>query len=259
MSTAGPVRRWIWAVLGAEVLIALYLFGSDIAQAFPRMFSPSDAPQLTEPVAPGDQTRRYRPDRLPARPAAPGQRLPDSSSMPDRLRIETTGDASAPALRLTGTIAPGDSMRVAEALERAVPAPAVVFLDSPGGSVADALEIGRALRSSGAATRMEAADICLSACPYMLAAGTARSVAEGAWVGVHQHYFGENAALPAFLAVEDIQRGQGKLMDYLIEMGVDPTLMRHALVTPPDEIYLLMPEELEQYRLITQIEDGAGS
>lgn len=44
-------------------------------------------------------------------------------------------------------------------------------------------------------------------------------------------------------AVEDIQRGQGDVMVYLIGMGIDPALMRHALATPPDGIYLLLPEE----------------
>ena len=65
------------------------------------------------------------------------------------------------------------------------------------------------------------------------------------------YFFGENIALPAFLAVEDIQRGQGEVMGYLIGVGIDPAVMRHALVTPPDEIYLLLPDELETYRLTT--------
>ena len=92
---------------------------------------------------------------------------------------------------------------------------------------------------------MTASDICLSACPYILAGGVTRRVEDGAWVGIHQHYFDENTALPAFLAVSDIQRGQGEVMAYLIEMGIDPGLMQPALMTPPDEIYLLLPEELQ--------------
>ncbi|MAB16290.1 MAG: hypothetical protein CMN07_03825, partial [Roseobacter sp.] len=86
-----------------------------------------------------------------------------------------------------------------------------------------------------------------SACPYLLAAGTSRTIPEDASVGVHQHFFGENTLLPTFLAVEDIQRGQGEVMEYLDQMGIDPLVMRHALATPSDEIYLLLPEELESY------------
>ncbi len=72
------------------------------------------------------------------------------------------------------------------------------------------------------------------------------------YVGVHQHYFDESTVLPAFLAVEDIQRGQGLVLEYLIEMDIDPRLMRHALVTPPEQIYILTPEELSDYRMVTQ-------
>ena len=68
---------------------------------------------------------------------------------------------------------------------------------------------------------------------------------------MHQHYFGENIVQPAFLAVEDIQRGQGLVMAYLAEMGIGLGLMEHALMTPPDEIYILLREELEAYALVT--------
>ena len=101
-------------------------------------------------------------------------------------------------------------------------------------------------------TEMAAGDICMSACPYVLSAGVERRVAEGAFVGVHQHYFEENTALPAFLIVEDIQRGQGEVMTYLAEMGVDPLLMQHALVTPPEAIYVFLRVELVTYRIITE-------
>ena len=87
-----------------------------------------------------------------------------------------------------------------------------------------------------------------------MAAGTSRDVPEDASVGVHQHFFGESTLLPAFVAVEDIQRGQGEVMTYLDQMGIDPLVMQHALVTPPDEIYLLLPEELTRYRFVENTE-----
>jgi hypothetical protein len=34
-------------------------------------------------------------------------------------------------------------------------------------------------------------------------------------------------------------------------MGVDPLIMRHALITPPDEIYVLLPEQLIEYEMTT--------
>lgn len=247
-------RRWLVAVLMAEIAIGALLFGGDLARALPRIAWPSSAPQITEPVRPGDQTRRFRPDRLPARERPDGTPMPDTGDMPDRLAI----DLRDGALFLRGRIAPGDAARFTAALDLAETTPGTAWLDSPGGSVIDALEIGRLLREAAIDTRMSAEAICLSACPYILAGGIERRVAEGAWVGVHQHYFDQNTALPAIFAVEDIQRGQGEVMGYLIEMGVDPALMRHALATPPDEIYMLLPEELERYRLSHAAPDPAG-
>ncbi len=248
----GPgIRSTIRWILWLQVGLAAILFSADLARVLPQIAWGSDAPALTTPAAPGDQTRRYRPAEIAPREAPPGSRpLPVPADMPSRLLFEPTTWQDAPALVLTGAIAPGDAARFAEFMAGR-DAPATVFLNSPGGSVGDALDIGRALRGMDAATRMTAADICLSACPYLLAAGTARTVAEGAMVGVHQHYFGENAALPAFLAVEDIQRGQAEVMAYLVEMGVDPRLMQPALSTPPDEIYLLTAAEMADVRLVT--------
>ena len=70
---------------------------------------------------------------------------------------------------------------------------------------------------------------------------------------MHQHYFGESTILPAFAAVEDIQRGQGLLMRYPDQMGIDPLIMQHALITSPDEIYVLMPEELVRHGFIEEV------
>lgn len=240
----GRLLRWVlWIQLG----FAGVLFSSDLARVLPQIALPSTAPGLTEPLRPGDQTRRFAPADLPAREAAPNTRpLPSTADMPSRLLFEAVTWDGRETLTITGTIAPGDADRLSEHLEREA-APELVFLHSPGGSVSDALAIGRRLRDMGVETAMSDADVCLSACPYILAAGAPRHIPDGAWVGVHQHFFGQNTALPAFLAVEDIQRGQGAVMTYLDDMGIDPLVMQHALVTPPDEIYLLTQDELTRY------------
>ncbi|EAR51597.1 hypothetical protein OG2516_01721 [Oceanicola granulosus HTCC2516] len=246
--TRSTIRMILWIQLG----LAGVLLGSDLVRILPELAFPSDAPALTEPLRPGDQTRRYRPAELAPREAPPGSRpMPASEDMPSRLLFESTRWEGRPTLTVAGQIEAGDAERFAEYLDAERTPPELVYLNSPGGSVVDALAIGRALRDLGAETRMTEADICLSACPYMLAGGAVRAVEDGAMVGVHQHYFGENTALPAFLAVEDIQRGQGAVMAYLDEMGIDPRLMQPALVTPPDEIYLLTQDELAQYGLVT--------
>ncbi|MCA1774431.1 MAG: ATP-dependent Clp protease proteolytic subunit [Loktanella sp.] len=250
-SDIGTARILLW-VLGLQLVFAVILLGSDIARILPQIAFPSTAPQLTQPVGPGDQTRRFDPTRLPQREAVPDSRpLPSTDDMPSRLLFEATTWNDAPALTMTGQIAPGDAARFADFIETQATPPEEVYLNSPGGSVDDALAIGRQLRTLEVLTALSGADVCMSACPYILAAGTRREVAPDALVGVHQHYFGENVALPAFLAVADIQRGQGEVMTYLDEMGVDPLLMTHALATPPDEIYVLTPEQLALYGLTT--------
>lgn len=248
--TASPARV-IKAIFALQIAIGVALVAGEISFGLPVLPGSDRAPGLDRPVSPGDQTRRYDPAALPDRP---GRTLPGPADMPDQLVLEEAQGGSARRLRLAGIIAPGDGARIAGLLAERVAgrdSGAALLLHSAGGSVDDALEIGRAIRALGLATEVAADGACLSACPYMLAGGSRRSVADGASVGVHQHYFGESTVLPAFLAVEDVQRGQARVMGYLEEMGVDPLLMRHALATPPDTIYLLVPEELQRYRLVT--------
>lgn len=241
----------ITGVLVVQLGIALFLMGRDLFHAIPHIAWPSTQPRFDTPVIPGDQTRRYRPTDIPLRPARDGN--PDrpfrsTGEMPTRLSF----DIKDKILTLTGQISPGDADRFEAFLTETSKPVETIRLNSPGGSVSDALRMGRQMRAAEYDTLLGAGDICLSACPYMLAAGMQRSIHSDAQVGVHQHYFGTNSALPAFLAVEDIQRGQGEVLDYLHEMGLDPLIMRHALVTPPDEIYVLLPEQLKEYKMATE-------
>lgn len=243
------VRSVLNGVLGLQLAIGAALVFGDMREggfALPR-FAPS-APRLTEPVRPGDQRRVFTPDR--DRPAT--QPLRDPGTLPDRLVLT---QVEGGLWRLEGAIAEGDGPRIVPLLDDA--APDAVILQSPGGSVGDALVLGRALRERGIGTRMLAGEFCYSACPYVLAGGEQRQIDDAASVGVHQHYFGENSLLPAFTAVEDIQRGQAEVMIYLDDMGIDPLVMQHALSTPPDEIYILLPEELERYGYIQPPEPQA--
>ncbi len=240
-------------ILALQLAIALFLMGSDLFRAIPHIAWPSSQPRFDTPVIPGDQTRRYNPRDTPLNPAQdgnPNRPYRSTGDMPARLDFARSGET----LTLTGQIAIGDAERFADYLATSATLPGFIRLNSPGGSVQDALIIGRQLRETELDTVMGAGDICLSACPYILASGVARNIHNDAQVGVHQHYFGTNSALPAFLAVEDIQRGQGEVMTYLDEMGVDPLIMRHALVTPPDEIYVLLPAQLTDYNMDTSPE-----
>lgn len=241
MSRASPVARILTGVLIFQLGIGALLVLGDVQQGglrLPKLWT--DTPRLSEPVRPGDQRRVFDPrrDRPATRP------LRDPGDLPDRLVLTP---AEGRNWRLEGTIAEGDARRILDQIDGAAPPPETLILQSPGGAVTEALALGRQLRARGIATRMLTGEFCYSACPYLLAGGARREIAAEASVGVHQHYFGENSLMPAFVAVEDIQRGQSEVMTYLDEMGIDPLVMRHALATPPDEIYLLLPEELARY------------
>lgn len=239
---SSPARA-VRAVLISQVLLGGAIVGLDLWRA-----PGAAAPGLYAPPSQGPSVRPYRPDLRPSDPSQPG--APAMRPMPEALEF---GQADG-AITVTGQIAPGDADRFVEWLDRTRPEATRVALDSSGGSVSDALAIGRTIRGAGWATRVGDGAVCLSACPYILAGGTDRQVAPGGVVGVHQHYFGQNTILPAFMAVSDLQRAQAGVMDYLVQMGVDLRLMPLALRTPPAEINVLEPEQMADLRLTTPVE-----
>lgn len=246
--------RMLRAMLAAQCALALVVVATDLPADIFGGFAGSGprAPAPDVPVSPGNQTRQFDPARLYTDKLPPG--APAGENMPSRLLFTTaTVGGRADGVALTGQIAEGDARRLGDWLRALPRPPSVIALHSPGGVVDEALQIGRMAREMEVAVVVEAGAICFSACPYILAGGAVREVSRAAHVGVHQHYFGENTYLPAFLMVSDIQAGQGAVMDYLGEMGIDPMLMAKALVTPPDDIYILLPEELERFGLATAI------
>ena len=211
------------------------------------------------PVSPGDQRRPFSPGQVPSRlgPEQPSDgpvRLP--ATLPRRLEFSMHDTQEFGRVMLAaGGIDEGAAARLRGYVESLPEPPDAVALHSPGGAVDQALAIGRRLRELELNTLALPDAACLSACPYALAGGVERIVSRTAWVGLHQHYYDESTILPAFLAVERIQQGQGETLSYLAEMGVDPVIMVHSLQTPPQDMYLLVEEELTDYRLATRMAD----
>lgn len=238
-------RRVLKGLLIALILAAGALLTLDLIPSAPGLLDPSQAPTLDLPTRPGDQTRRYEPEE-------PWRRGPGTSlDMPRRLTtapVERENGQSG--LQLRGVIAPGDAQGIAEIIARN--APDFVLLDSPGGSVNDALELGRLLRGLGTETQLAENSVCFSACPYVFVGGVIRSVHDSAQLGVHQHSFGKSQFLPAFLAVEDVQRGQAQVLAHLTDMGVNLGIMGPAMATPADEIYILSQNELTDWQVVTE-------
>lgn len=250
-------RRGLKLIFALQIVIAGFLIATDLGTRW-QFDLGADRTAPTGPIAPGDQTRRYDPREAMPRftnPAAdPRINLPDN--LPTRLEFSLRDDPDLGAiLMMNGAIAPDDGDRLAAYLDTLDTVPATVAINSPGGSVDAALQIGAALRAQALDTVILPGMACLSACPYMLAGGVERRVSASGAVGLHQHYYDAPGYIPVFFAVEDIQRGQGETMRYLIDMGVDPGVMVYGLSTPPDEIYVLVADELLDTRLATEMTD----
>jgi len=249
-------RSLKWVLVAQAILAALLVLSHLQAQWTPGGGGNDALP--SGPTTPGDQVRHYDPSRsfpdFMRTPAPSTVKIP--GDMPPRLQFEVIDRGElGEAIFLKGRISSGDAERFTSFLASLEEAPKVVSLHSPGGNVSEAFEIGRSLRAAELDTTMLPGLVCLSSCPYIFAAGVNRSASKDAAVGMHQHYYDTPGYMPVFLAVEEIQYGQGETMEYLIEMGIDPGLMVHSLNTPPKEIYILVEDELLGTRLATEILD----
>ncbi len=262
------VRRWlpsaravIWLCLAAQTAIAGAIMADDAWNWAMWLGRNGIERVTTQPVSPGDQTRPFAPVTIPAHGPALGPGHVDSPvvlppTLPRGLTFSVQQtDEYGPVLLIAGSIEEGDAHRFnAEIADMADP-PKTIALYSPGGRVREAQRIGRTIRAHRMNTLIVPDAACLSSCPYILAGGVERTVSRTGWVGVHQHFHDRKTVLPAFLAVQGIQDGQGDTLEYLGEMGIDPLIMVHALKTPPDDIYLLVEKELLDYRLATRVVD----
>jgi len=251
------IGRGLKLILILQAVIAVVLILTDVNARW-RFDLSFDAPAPTGPITPGDQVRRYEPARQTPRFADPGTR-PDitmPADLPPRLEFTLEEDPElGQILVANGAIEEGDAERFAAHLSSLTDLPDVIAINSPGGNVDEALALGRAIREGAFDTMILPGTACLSSCPYMLAGGVERRVSLDGAVGLHQHYYETPGYMPVFLAVDNIQRSQGETMRYLIEMGVDPGVMVHGLTTPPDDIYVLVEDELIESRLATGVFD----
>lgn len=251
------IKKGLKLILLLQVATAGLLLLTDVGTRW-SFEGASVGPEITEPISPGDQVRRYDPKRLRPEFSDP-ERRPDIDLPPDlppRLKFTMRDDPGIGSILLMyGQIAPGDAQRVKAYFETLDTLPGSIALNSTGGVVDEALKIGRMVRKLSLNTVIMPGTICVSSCPYILAGGTERQVSLSGSVGLHQHYYDTPGYMPVFFAVKDIQLGQGETMGYLIEMGIDPGVMVHSLKTPPDDIYLLVESQLLESRMATDIMD----
>lgn len=261
---ATPARRGIWAavttrrvmraMLWAQIALAGLMLATQALDPAP-VGEGDIRPAPTLPVAPGDQLRPYDPRMVPR---DPGRQTPDfalpGEMGPLAARPIDLGPLG-PGLLLAGQIGPGDSDRIERALDAAGPELRAVALHSPGGVVDEGLRLGALIRARGLMTVVIAGASCNSACTLVLFGGVARHVSAQAWIGMHQARTLVDRVLPIGLAEIGVQEVQSRILAHTGAMGVDPLVQVHALATPPDQAYFLVPEELTRYRVATDLID----
>ncbi|MCR6502479.1 hypothetical protein MUO32_25970 [Shinella sp. CPCC 101442] len=111
-----------------------------------------------------------------------------------------------------------------------------VSLNSPGGRVFPALEIARAIKAAGLNTIVPSGSECHSACAFIFLAGRER-IAQGK-LGVHQVSGVDDPSLT--------QTAIGRIYEDLVTFNAPSYLVSRMLRTPPGDMYVFTPEELER-------------
>jgi hypothetical protein len=142
---------------------------------------------------------------------------------------------------LSGEIAEGDEGALKSIIREANNGRRVVAtlrLSSPGGNILEAAKIADIVTFGKIATAVPANAICASACFIVFAAGNEKYANYAASVGVHgaSDASGEETAQSAAATVT--------VARIVKEMGVPPSIIGKMVVTPPDQILWLSPDEL---------------
>ena len=126
--------------------------------------------------------------------------------------------------------------------------PLLVDLNSKGGDIRSAMEIGKILRQIPISVAIVSSDdVCESACVFVLAGASARSVRGK--IGIHRPY----STTTAITQYQDRQREFTKLgreiKDFLDQMNIPASLYDEIMRIPPEKIKFLSKDELQRFGL----------
>lgn len=170
-------------------------------------------------------------------------------------KVERTEEGNT-YLVLYGDFAFSDDYSVLSSIIQSNRAVAVAF-NSPGGNPTKAMEMGRLIRALGLATIQPRSFECASACALAFLGGTFRYAEPGA-IGVHKSFFSPGTTISSAEAVSSIQQLTADTISYMVQMGVDPSLLQVALSYDSDDIRYLSKSEMEHYRVTTSGNSDAG-
>jgi ATP-dependent protease ClpP protease subunit len=252
----GVILRWMLRGLIVAAVVTLALDYQDLrereAGGVPGSTGIDPVP-MTRPT-PGDQLRPYLPQ---TRPLGPGRETPDlpgysgpadGTALSARMSFHVDDRGNLTAI---GRMEAGTAEEFSAFLATLTSDIKTVYLHSSGGSVRDAIIMALTIREAGMNTTVSANAYCASACPLLFAGGNARTAQANAWIGVHQVYAEVGAAGGHRQGMADAQEISALCQQHLADMGVAPDLWINAMATPADQLYLLTPEELESFGLVT--------
>jgi len=109
------------------------------------------------------------------------------------------------------------------------------------------MEFGRVIRSLDLMTTQVKNVECYSACVYAFMGGAYRYAGEGS-LAIDRAMFDGNDSLTT---KESLHEFGGSLVDYSVEMGVDPNVLKLAGSVPDGNPHFLTESEMKQYLVTT--------
>ncbi len=118
----------------------------------------------------------------------------------------------------------------------------VVWLNSSGGDVDAAIEAGYLFRGYGVHVVIPENASCESACVFMLAGATARSVRGK--VGIHRPYYPNSNVIAVSKRKKEYVNMGERIRKFFMDVNIPVTLYDEMLTVPPREIRFLSKEDL---------------
>ncbi|SDR33851.1 hypothetical protein [Pseudovibrio sp. Tun.PSC04-5.I4] len=153
------------------------------------------------------------------------------------------------ALMLSGSFERNDDIGQLRSVVQTLNVDTIIF-NSPGGNITKALEYGTLIRSLQMNTIQLRSFECASACSLAFIGGVSRYAEPGS-IGVHQSSYSRNVDIDSQTAVASVQVLTSQIIIYLIEMGVDPELLKLSLAIAADDIRYLTKKEMAAFNITT--------
>jgi hypothetical protein len=158
-------------------------------------------------------------------------------------------DAKPDVISMDGFIDAGSALNFRRVLQ-AAPNAKLITLNSPGGNVQMGLLIADDIHQRKLATYIPKGSKCYSACSYIFLAGNERKV-DGE-LGVHQISSDSPDLVGAQLAISDI-------IEVLNRFSTPMDVIQIMFKTPPDDMHIFTPDEIEHYKLNRSDSEPSGA